>query len=153
MEVSRCPVTGKAFSTAYKTYKCKCFHCKKYHREQVTKDTRAKERAREWRLKNPEWSRRNAKRYQKEHPDKVFGWQLKKYGLSPDQYYELLKSQGNVCAICKKPEPNTHQYKRLAVDHCHVTNKVRGLLCSHCNTGLGKFRHSKWLLITAATYL
>ena len=53
--------------------------------------------------------------------------------------------------ICKAPE--TLQNKNLAVDHCHKTGKVRGLLCSKCNKGLGLFKDSKELLTTAIEYL
>src|SRR5882672_1412366 len=56
------------------------------------------------------------------------------YGISLEDYNYILNHQNNRCAICKKlPEP----YKSLYVDHNHTTNKVRGLLCSNCNTALG----------------
>lgn len=56
----------------------------------------------------------------------------KVYGLSADEYAELLKLQGGRCAICR----NRPKTKRLAVDHSHKTNEVRGLLCSRCNHDL-----------------
>lgn len=54
------------------------------------------------------------------------------YGMTLDEYYELLERQGNVCAICGKPPKS----KRLSVDHNHKTGKVRGLLCTKCNSNL-----------------
>jgi Recombination endonuclease VII len=53
--------------------------------------------------------------------------------LRPWQFEELLRQQGGCCAICKaRPEPK----RRLAVDHCHKADVVRGLLCSRCNLGI-----------------
>lgn len=65
-------------------------------------------------------------------------WYLKyHYGLTLTQFNSLLEAQGGVCAICGKI--NTCGI-RLFVDHCHKTNKVRGLLCRKCNILLGHFR-------------
>ena len=73
------------------------------------------------------------------------------FGLTQDAYLELYASQGGRCAICKtKP---TRQYKRLSIDHDHVTGKVRGLLCMACNTGLGQFKDNDALLCAAVDYL
>lgn len=44
---------------------------------------------------------------------------------------DLIDKHGDTCAICKKP--GSHFKKRLAVDHNHKTNKIRGLLCFRCN--------------------
>lgn len=71
------------------------------------------------------------------------------YGISSEEYEEMFKSQGGVCAVCGKPPIKT----RLAVDHDHVTKKIRGLLCSRCNLWvIGKFRDPETLL-SAANYL
>ena len=73
------------------------------------------------------------------------------FGISSKQYDELLKEQNNLCAIC-----NIHQSRlkrAMAVDHCHKTGKVRGLLCSNCNTGIGNLRDSIKLLERAIEYL
>ena len=72
------------------------------------------------------------------------------YGIDLAEYNAMLASQGGVCAICKS---NESQAKKLAVDHCHKTNKVRGLLCSECNTGLGKFDDNLTYLEQAIKYL
>ena len=57
---------------------------------------------------------------------------LNRYQINVNEYADLLEIQGNTCKICGK-SPKT----KLAVDHCHKTNKVRGLLCNRCNSCLG----------------
>lgn len=73
-----------------------------------------------------------------------------KYGVSQDEYELLLKRQAGVCKICLC-RPGDKQ--ALAVDHCHKTGLVRGLLCLLCNTALGKFQDDPALLRRAAEYL
>lgn len=83
---------------------------------------------------------------------------LKRYGLTPEQYIDLEKSQNNVCAICKNPEVNK---RRLSVDHDHSCcpgndscgNCIRGLLCSNCNTMLGQVKDNVEILMSAIAYL
>lgn len=79
------------------------------------------------------------------------------FGLTLDGYQSMLESQGGVCFICKKPEkatdPRSGKVKDLAVDHCHQTNKIRGLLCSNCNRGIGLFCDDPSLLQSAIDYL
>lgn len=77
------------------------------------------------------------------------------YGINEAQYELMLKAQNDVCAICKQPETAIKQgnIKKLAVDHCHKTRKIRGLLCNKCNTGLGGFKDNLELLEKAAQYL
>lgn len=73
--------------------------------------------------------------------------QLKRYGLSLDQYNEMIESQNGVCAICHKVMDSPH------VDHNHETGHTRGLLCSFCNTGLGYFFENIESLGRAKEYL
>lgn len=75
---------------------------------------------------------------------------LKMYGLSPEQYQDLLRRQNGVCRICFQVDA-TGQI--LSVDHDHSTGIVRGLLCSACNKGLGFFRDSITRLSAAQRYL
>lgn len=72
------------------------------------------------------------------------------YGLTPEQYLDLYNSQNGKCAICKK-EPETK--RGLAIDHNHETGKVRGLLCHHCNIGIGNFMENIDLMNDAIIYL
>ena len=70
-----------------------------------------------------------------------------RYGLSPADYRELLRQQGGVCAICRKPG------RALEIDHCHATNVVRRPLCRKCNKGLGQFDDDPDALRAAAAYV
>jgi len=73
-----------------------------------------------------------------------------KFGMTVEDYDRLLAEQGGVCAICGGLPSRT---KHLHVDHCHETNRLRGLLCDACNLGLGKFKDSPETLERAAAYL
>jgi Recombination endonuclease VII len=70
------------------------------------------------------------------------------YGLSTEQFRELLERQNHACAICEQPFRSTPH-----VDHCRFTNWVRGLLCRSCNTGLGNYRDNPVFLRKAAHYM
>ena len=76
----------------------------------------------------------------------------REYGISLDDYQNLLKNQNGVCKICKRHE-NKNLQGGLSVDHCHKTGKVRGLLCRECNAGLGKFKDDIEIMQTAIEYL
>lgn len=77
------------------------------------------------------------------------------FDLSVEQYSQMLKSQGGVCAICKEPETHMRngKIKALAVDHDHKTGEIRGLLCFDCNTGIGKLKDDPKVLQSAIRYL
>lgn len=71
--------------------------------------------------------------------------------ISRYDYAKLLVEQNNCCAICGI---DSSELKRdLSVDHNHITNKIRGLLCSNCNVGLGYFKDNTSLLSMAIEYL
>ena len=76
----------------------------------------------------------------------------KQYGITIEQYDEMLAAQGGGCAICSAKTPS-NRTKYFAVDHCHTTGKVRGLLCTKCNRGLGLFNDRTDLLKLATNYL
>lgn len=75
----------------------------------------------------------------------------KRYGLSPDEYNNILENQLYECAICGV---NQHELKvRFHVDHCHDTGYIRGLLCNNCNQGIGKFKDSLDVIKKAYEYV
>lgn len=71
------------------------------------------------------------------------------FGITVADYEQMFSRQKGVCAICEKPETR----RRLSVDHCHKTGKIRGLLCNKCNRGLGYFYDDKNLMKKATEYL
>lgn len=77
---------------------------------------------------------------------------LKKYGLTLEEYDDILNSQDGKCMICKTEDPGSKQ-KNFAVDHCHKTGKVRGLLCFSCNVSIGHFKDNVDFLHKAINYL
>lgn len=94
----------------------------------------------------------------KANGDRFKGYALKRdYGISLEDYNELLTRQEYRCAICGRPDGdergNNNGSKRLAVDHDHETEEVRGLLCSMCNKGIGSLDDSPELLLKAYEYL
>ena len=91
--------------------------------------------------------------YRKANPNVRINNDLKKYGLTLDCYNKMLELQGFKCAICGRTDSGDSQSKRLYVDHDHATGRVRGLLCSQCNMGLGKFFDNTDFLRNAITYL
>jgi hypothetical protein len=103
-------------------------------------------RAKTWREKNPEKARelqrayrakRRAEGKQAASTNQVWRWTLKnKFGLTEDEYNNMVTQQGNKCAICYTTDP-CNRGRRWRVDHCHTTNKVRALLCHNCNVTLG----------------
>jgi hypothetical protein len=78
--------------------------------------------------------------------------QISLYGLTVEQYDDILMKQNYICAICKNPEKSSTK-RFLSIDHNHTTGKVRGLLCDTCNRGLGHFFDNLDLLESAVLYL
>lgn len=99
-------------------------------------------RARAWHANNKDWVRRKnretaLKRY---------------YGITPEQYAQMLELQDGKCLVCGSTG-NSESDTPLAVDHCHDTMRIRGLLCAPCNMGLGHFRDDTSLMRLAIAYL
>jgi len=89
----------------------------------------------EYKKKNPEYSRRTV---------------LSKYGLLLSDFYSMLESQNNSCAICGTKFIKKSDAK---LDHDHITNKHRELLCNGCNTSLGLMKENKEYLLSMVRYI
>lgn len=81
-----------------------------------------------------------AREYAKRHPEQIRAavrrMKLRSFGLTVEQYQQMVENQNYVCLLCGREERDSNR-TRLAVDHCHETGKVRGLLCGLCNRQLG----------------
>ena len=87
--------------------------------------------------------------------DRSFKSRCKSYGITVEEYEQMFEEQGGVCKICECPESNEYKgtVTMLAIDHCHKTGKVRGLLCAACNTGIGRLDDNVEKLQAAIEYL
>lgn len=138
-------------------------YMKKYYKEKPEKfkqsaDTReAKNAARRARYAEDaihrEKMKLESKKWQLENPDKVKHKRLMSaFGITLDQYNEMLAKQNHACAICGMTDQSNPKVFPH-VDHCHATGKIRGILCSNCNMALGKFKDDTSLLYSAISYL
>jgi hypothetical protein len=101
--------------------------------------------ARQWRKDNSDKVKQYAQRYN-----------IKKlYGAEYEDIVELYKLQNGKCMICEieKPLHGANPADTLHIDHDHITGQIRGLLCTSCNNGLGRFKDTPELLRKAADYL
>lgn len=96
------------------------------------------------RFKSLEYSR-DSKEY------KLDRYYEKRYNISLKDYNNILTQQSNCCGICKEHKNNFKQ--SLCVDHCHITGKIRGLLCKTCNKALGHFKDNLDTIQKATSYL
>lgn len=90
--------------------------------------------------KDPDKRRAYMKEYRKrlgKDIDRKY-WLKKKYNLTVSDYNKMLEEQSGCCALCLRHQSNFKRGYSLAVDHCHITGKVRGLLCYACNKLLGR---------------
>ena len=83
---------------------------------------------------------------------------MRTYGIKPEEYYIKLKEQNFKCAVCEEEETSVAwngkgKVKKLAIDHDHKTDKIRGLLCSRCNTFLGRVNEDISLIDAMKAYL
>lgn len=134
-----------------------CKSClKKYRDENKTQRSetikkwrdRNPEKVREYNLKDAPRNRERVRKWRLKNPDYRF---LREYGITQNDFENLFENQNGKCAICKID--HSELPKRLHVDHCHATGKVRWLLCSICNQALGMFKDDTSLLDRAKEYL
>jgi hypothetical protein len=110
-------------------------------------------RVQKWREDNPERYAEYQASYRTRPERKLAdraGHLKRKFGLTLEQYDEMLAAQEGGCAICSDPP---EEGKTLHIDHDHATGLVRGLLCQRCNHALGLFREDDSLLQEAAAYV
>jgi hypothetical protein len=114
---------------------------------------RNRARAREWAAANPEAvAKRRVDWYCKNKKIQRKSTIKRKYGLTPEQYEAMRIAQKDLCAICREPDTYSST-SGLCVDHCHVTGRVRGLLCNRCNRAIGLMRDDERVLQAAAGYI
>lgn len=99
--------------------------------------------AREWRKRNPEKQTLSKKKSILKH----------QYGLTLEEYENMVRVSGGRCYICNKYKPATNCRNGLCVDHDHKTGKNRGLLCHSCNRALGLLGDNTEILEQAVKYL
>ena len=127
------------------------------HREAIRARDRAAKKA------NRLYYREQARKYRERHPEKAREYQEKykrdgrtaearlmsRYGLGLEEFNSMLGRQGGTCAVCGLPFGE----KRMYVDHCHVSDRVRGIVHMECNTLMGLAHDNPTLLEQAAAYL
>lgn len=104
-------------------------------KDKVARQNTVRKAVRRWAAKNENGRRKNLR---------------DRYGMSIEEYDALLASQDHKCAICGL---EMDEGKRLAVDHCHKTGKVRGIVHVRCNSGIASFLDSPEICRKAAEYL
>jgi len=111
-----------------------------------------KEKTKKWSEENQEAVKKYRREYYLKNKSKSQELHLKNtYNLTIDDYNKIFDEQKGCCKICEKHQS---EFKaKLAVDHCHQTGKIRGLLCNNCNRGLGHLKDSVLLLKKAIKYI
>ena len=100
-------------------------------------------KARQWRKDNPENTEKHLARMRERTKER-------RYGITQEQFGQMLLDQNNRCKICDNDFKNS---KDTHIDHCHNTNRVRGLLCNSCNMALGQFNDNINIMNNAIKYL
>lgn len=127
-----------------------------------------REKVKRYRIRHPDRSIEQHRKYRSDPMNKLkekeyyqknrekqlrWGWEHKlktRYGITVQDYEQMLEDQKGTCFLCKKsPTPK----RKLSIDHCHKSGKVRALLCMTCNAGLGSFKDDTKLLARAIKYL
>jgi hypothetical protein len=114
---------------------------------------RVKQRVRKWQADNPDRVAATREQYiadgRKAANDRR-SYLMRKFGITPERYDEMLRAQDGGCAVCQKPPRDDIS---LHVDHDHVTGAVRGLLCFSCNAALGHLNEDRERITALSIYL
>lgn len=128
---------------------------KKYREENEAKSVPI-EKLRQYNLKyyhkkTKHYFRDYNRQYYKNNAEKFRERNLRRqYRITSEEYDHMLYKQNGVCAICNRTNEGD---KKLSIDHCHATGKIRKLLCSRCNVGLGYFNDDTLLMQKAIVYI
>jgi Recombination endonuclease VII len=133
----------------------RCKDCKYEENKKIrlSDPKKAQAASKDWAKRHPEETKAYGRNWARKDENKHTNWVARikrEYGITPEDFYEQLEVQNGACAICGKEPPEGHD---LHIDHCHVTNVFRGLLCGNCNRGIGIFQDSPDFLLNAAEYL
>ena len=117
---------------------------------------RARERAKAWREANPERHKARQEKCRKANPEKYKATNRRnhlrrRFGITPEKYEEMLQWANYSCEICGVHMSEEKQ--SLAVDHCHETGKLRGLLCKTCNSAIARLGDTYETVKRATDYL
>ena len=126
---------------------------KEYYIKNKEKHNKA---SKEWYKNNPEWKKNyNKQDYEKNKLHYKELSMIRRWGITLEKYVEMLCSQKHKCLICGiSLDTRIGKYgKNINIDHCHKTNKIRGILCHNCNKGLGHFKDNIQFLENAINYL
>lgn len=142
-------------------YRNFCKECQNAWSREYNKTEQAKLTREEWNKKNQDKIKAYREFYKNDpiHIAKIKKyhrkkWLKDKFDITIEEYDKMLENQGGKCAICGSEEPsNNGRRKNFLVDHCHKTDKIRGLLCHNCNIALGLFKDDSNILLKAFAYL
>jgi Recombination endonuclease VII len=127
----------------------------RYQKDPEAQRAASRERRQRYLEADPDWDRKRKRRYYSDSAIRrreYLRTRIRKKGFKvrfdPTDIDRILADQGGACAICRQPFK-----KEPMIDHCHATSTFRGLLCHHCNMGLGWFRDDPERLRAAVAYL
>jgi hypothetical protein len=119
-------------------------------RSRIKNQEKIRKYKKEWEIKNKPRLQEKSKEWYNKNAMRVKNTRLiYKFGITLDEYNELLNKQKNSCSICGNPP----RLQKFAVDHDHKTGKVRGLLCRDCNVGIGNLKDDPDLIEKAIQYI
>lgn len=147
-----CPVCGQTYM-ATRSDKRACSrtcYARLPDRQQQYQEYRSRP---EYKARKSEWRRTPRQAERTRNYNRIHN--LRKYGLTVEDYDRMFAEQGGVCILCgNAPNPDgVRAASRLHPDHDHVTGQVRDLLCLTCNVGIGHLRDDPALLRKAAEYI
>ncbi len=159
-------VISKRECRACKSERAKLWHKAKYERLAATpgalEEFRKRKKDQNYKSRDKHFEdytkQQKASQEKRKRSGKIYESQIKRlYGVTQEEYQVLFNAQNGLCEICNEPETRKSRTPgficRLAIDHCHNSGKIRGLLCHSCNTAIGKFKDNTEILRKAIEYL